>query len=69
MTKKGMLQSVRRTIARLYTLQEKFLKDDTTVYIEGEIRKLKTIEERLINEIKKQDLDDLNRRKASKLST
>jgi len=63
MTEKGQLQSVRRTITRLECLQEKFLRDDTTDYIAGEIRKMKNIEEKLVNEIKKKDIDNRNRRK------
>ena len=69
MTERGQLQSVRRQIAQLYVLQEKFLRDDTTEYIEKEIKKLKILEELIANDIKKKGLDDINRRKASKPRT
>ena len=66
MTKKGMLQSVRRTITRLECLNEKFIKDEMSKFVDGEIRKMKIIEETLVNEIKEADLDRERRRQEAK---
>jgi len=62
MTKKGKLISIRHTLSHLECLQEKFMKDDTSGFIDGEIRKLKIIKEKLENEIKAENLDYLRRR-------
>ena len=66
MTTKGMLQSVRGTITRLECLNEKFIKDEMSKFVDGEIRKMKIIEETLVNEIKEEDLDRERRRQEAK---
>jgi len=61
-----MLQSVRRTITHLERLNEKYIKDEMSKFLDGEIREMKIIEETLVNEIKEADLDRERRRQEAK---